>query len=356
MASFGLLDWDLTRWQQPTVFNLELMKLGSYYKQKRHLVKMLHNYNDELYSKVIVRKDYEDDDYPPKVFNNPKTEAGGLVFSGGLYSPLPEEIEVIPADTTIYTPMYRYYQPSPYYNSLVTGVHCRLSLDNKTIWKNWEKQVDLPKGHYIAKSFIIHDINVTSLNYAKETLSELEERFGVVKAYFGFRFPLKIKNDQELLDWSDFNILRNFSSIYLESFISDVTFNSLAKIADSYQYTMTPEMMVNERLVALFKQGVFLRSHNSVLLLNIEEPHSYSEYEVLLIELMNDYFKFKAHNPRYNYAPLYIVAKWWSNYLKYDLYYLFEYVRENNYELFKLFYECIDVELVNGTFREKFRR
>lgn len=356
MASYGVLDWDLTQWQQPTIFNLELMKLAKYYRQQRHLVKMLHKFNDELYSKVIIRKDYEDDNYPPHIFNNPKTDAGGLVFSNGLYSALPEEIEIVLADTSLYSPMYRYYRTANYYTNLMRAVHLRLSLDNKTIWKDWKKQISLERTHYIGKGFIFHDVDITSLPNVLETLTSIEEEYNIEAFYYGFKFPIIIRDEEEFIKWSELKILREFHTFYLATLISDELFAATTNLAKKYEYTLTPELFTNENLVSLFKQGVFLRNRRSSLLLKIEDPTLYNEYDLQLIELLNHYFVFKTQEKEYSTAPLYVLAGWWGNYLKYDMFQLFEYIRKNNYELFRLFYECVDVTLENGIFKEQIRR
>ena len=79
MAVIGLLDWDLTRWKQPTVFNLELMKLAYYHKViLRDVVQMEQKFDSSMCTKVFIQKDYEDYDYPQHITADPKVLWRGL--------------------------------------------------------------------------------------------------------------------------------------------------------------------------------------------------------------------------------------------------------------------------------------
>ena len=56
--SYGLYDGDLQFYPQVPFFNLELMKLSTYYKRKRELVTLSTNFKPQMYSHFIVRQDY----------------------------------------------------------------------------------------------------------------------------------------------------------------------------------------------------------------------------------------------------------------------------------------------------------
>jgi hypothetical protein len=132
MASVGLLDWDLIRWQQPTVFNLELMKLSTHLKGQRMITKMLDRYDDSRYSKIIVRKDYEDDDYPSDIFNNPKTESGGPL--GFNKSRFVTEYEVV--NTIGYVGKYQFgYQALKDLGYLTSDCASNAQMNNPNKWK-----------------------------------------------------------------------------------------------------------------------------------------------------------------------------------------------------------------------------
>ena len=57
--SIGLYDIDSATYTH-VVFNLELMKLSTYYKRKKEVVVLAPVFEPERYSTFIVRKDYND--------------------------------------------------------------------------------------------------------------------------------------------------------------------------------------------------------------------------------------------------------------------------------------------------------
>lgn len=85
-----------------TPFNLELMKLSTYYKKKRQIVALSPEFKPNYYSNFYLRKDYEDGIYPSRLECFDNVEFGGHGFSGCRYVPLPSEIEICKPDTTIY--------------------------------------------------------------------------------------------------------------------------------------------------------------------------------------------------------------------------------------------------------------
>ena len=50
------------------IFNLELMKLATYYKQHNEIVKLATKLEPERYTKFFVRKDWDDGLYPKEFF------------------------------------------------------------------------------------------------------------------------------------------------------------------------------------------------------------------------------------------------------------------------------------------------
>ena len=59
MATIGLYDADMAKYTH-VLFNLDLMKLSTYYKNQRHLVQLIPEIDLDKYSKIIYRKDYYD--------------------------------------------------------------------------------------------------------------------------------------------------------------------------------------------------------------------------------------------------------------------------------------------------------
>ena len=65
--SIGLYDIDLITYFQ-VAFNLELMKLATYYKRKREIVQLSPIFQPERYTKFIMRKDYYDSNFPSNYY------------------------------------------------------------------------------------------------------------------------------------------------------------------------------------------------------------------------------------------------------------------------------------------------
>ena len=99
--SVGLMDADMMAYSL-VPFNLEIMKLSTYYKKKGEIVIFSHTFSPEKNSKFIYRKDYDDGRYPPSLMRAKNVKYGGLAFSNNIYQPLPIEIERLQPDTSIY--------------------------------------------------------------------------------------------------------------------------------------------------------------------------------------------------------------------------------------------------------------
>ena len=65
--SIGLYDVDFATYIH-IPFNLELMKLSTYYKKKKEIVVMTENFEPERYSNYIIRKDYNDNNFDKRFF------------------------------------------------------------------------------------------------------------------------------------------------------------------------------------------------------------------------------------------------------------------------------------------------
>ena len=140
--SYGLYDGDLQFYPQVPFFNLELMKLSTYYKRRREIVTLSLNFKPNMYSHFIIRQDYPFNcTYP----TYPNVEYGGRAFSSMKYRPLPLEIETMRPDISLYdkvkVPHLNKTVVKSAVNTMRRAEHIRLSLDEKTIWPDWEKQL-----------------------------------------------------------------------------------------------------------------------------------------------------------------------------------------------------------------------
>ena len=192
MAIIGLLDWDLTRWKQPTVFNLELMKLAYYHKViMRDIVQMEQRFDSSMCTKVFIQKDYEDYDYPQIITSDPKVLWRGLALSEGVYKPMDLEIEQCPADATIYENFAKYYrkdaESKAIYKTLMSASHLRLTLDGENPFPDWHKQLTLTDGR--VKHIIFHDKNLRAVSGISQIIRDLGNEYGRANLRVGFKFP-----------------------------------------------------------------------------------------------------------------------------------------------------------------------
>jgi hypothetical protein len=134
------------------------MKLSSYYKSKREIVSLAPELAPNLYSKFILRKDYNDGEFHPELINYNNVEYGGLAFSNDIYIPLPIEIEKQIPDTYLYEKMRNQMGPEKYlfaaFETMMRAQHVRLSLDGNTIWSDFEKQLNI---HSKTCVLFVHD-------------------------------------------------------------------------------------------------------------------------------------------------------------------------------------------------------
>ena len=157
--SVGIMDADLATYTL-VPFNLEAMKLSSYYKKKGEIVVLSPSFTPERNTKFFYRKDYNDGDFPLNLLTTPNVEYGGLAFSNNKYFPLPLEIERMKPDTSLYESAAAAIlgnmsndRKKIYYN-MMEGEHCRISLDGKTVWSEYPRQF---RSLSSARNLLFHD-------------------------------------------------------------------------------------------------------------------------------------------------------------------------------------------------------
>jgi hypothetical protein len=100
--AIGLLDQDLLLRPGHFCPNLEIMKLSTYYKNQKEIVRLiLDARTTDQYREVIIRKDKIDNSYPDTLFGKQNISFGGLAFTNNKYKPMPDEMENSLPDITI---------------------------------------------------------------------------------------------------------------------------------------------------------------------------------------------------------------------------------------------------------------
>lgn len=222
MSIIGMYDYDMVNYA-PTIFNLDIMKLAQYYKNKRDIVTVTPYLDTEKYTKLIYRKDYYDGMYDTQLLLNPKVEYGGYAFTNDKQITLPKDIELLKPNKAAYESMRKFYVTNEstrtIFDRQMNAQHFRLSLDGQTIWKDWEKQLDL-NGRM--QTFIIHDRDLGSIDGSYELIKDfLAAVPNRLRKYVGTKFPIIPKNDKELLQWAQFKPMSLFYNIEYKRYYSD---------------------------------------------------------------------------------------------------------------------------------------
>lgn len=203
MATVGLYDADLISYGVRP-FNLELMKIASYYKQRRDLVGITDRLTPDRFTKFFYRQDILGGELPRVLHQAPNLTLGGHAFSGAKYKPLPEEVEAIIPDPTIYYRAEHLFRNVGVDHQLfrhnMSANHLRISMDDKTVWDKCLLQLDSER---LSDSLIIHDYNLAKIDGAQDFLRELPERFK--RPYvFESKFPILIEpGTSNWLKWFD---------------------------------------------------------------------------------------------------------------------------------------------------------
>lgn len=201
--SIGLYDADFVLYKN-TIFSLELMKLAAYYKRRNEIVILAPTFTPEKYTKFYYQKNYFDRRFINDL-NLDNVEYGGLAFTNNVYVPMDIEIEKQVADTFIYNKYMKTYVDTrkiseTFFKQLINAAHLRLSLDGKTIWKDYKKQ--LPVFQSVG-NIVLHDYNLGEIKGAPEEISNLLNSIphNIKKPKVGAKFPIIISNNDELIKW-----------------------------------------------------------------------------------------------------------------------------------------------------------
>lgn len=362
--SYGLYDADLKLYPIP-FYNLDLMKLSAYYKRKREIVGLSLDFSPNKYNHFIVRQDfYANQSYPLNLHN---IEYGGKAFSGDVYKPMPHEIEIMRPDISLYSKAIPKQTTSQYKNAISTmrrAEHIRLSLDGATVWKDWEKQL---RKDIDCFGLILHDYDPAAIDGGIDIISDiLQSIHNKSGRRLGMKFPAQIYEPESLIKWLKISPMGTYYSLHYNDLIYHDTALELAEITkhskafrqmtiditevlqDAYpiehNINRVYRNIINlrtQRLVfpLIYDNSVFtdnswkivmdlIKAYNNHMLLESTYSSNYfsrvAPYETL-------YSYVKAVSKQYNINNSAISVDSARN--------VFQFVRENNYALFKDFYE-----------------
>lgn len=368
--SIGIMDADMSSYTL-VPFNLEVMKLSAYYKKKGEIVTLSPSFSPEKNTKFFYRKDYNDGEFPLNLLTSKNVEYGGLAFSNNVYNPLPLEIEKQRPDTEIYAKMEPIIKGTTsgarnkIFQNMMTAEHCRISLDGKTVWKDYPSQFKYLAG---ARNLMLHDYDLGAIEGGFETVQKIlsKARTDGWATKVGMKFPVQVKDGKELLKWSSLNSNSTFYSLRYIGVMDDDTFNEWVStcrqraVYSQMEYHVTapwydPNDFIENLLPKIFRQVIISRSYRVFFSLKYDEgffPDPRWENVIRLFnyyhnsysgEPLSRYFNMIADDTMFDFASKSqtVPKSYYGEVFNKDqIREIFAFVREFNYPLFKDFYEC----------------
>lgn len=357
--SYGLFDCDIHTYIN-VPFNLELMKIATYYKKKREIVSLSPYFLPQRYQHFIYRKDYVDSvSYPIMQYSN--IEYGGRAFNSK-YKPMAPEIEKCKPDTSIYSKYYEKFSKTKAlamaFRTMSDAEHLRLSLDGKTIWPNFETQL---KHEYKAAGIFLHDYDLGKVGGARDVIRDLIQWYSPVKTgrRIGMKFPVQISTSDDLINWTEFKPMGLYHSVQYNGLADSRALRQFFALIDGtslgHQFTYNPTEGIDPiefqdtGIVQLYRQIVYLRSKKQKILLKYAGDFFTDINWQFVMDLIIRFFEEPFTRRRkydvnkdtmFNFVshlPDELDGK--HSLCKNDARHIFNFVRENNYQLFKDFYE-----------------
>lgn len=374
--SYGLYDGDLPFYDRFPFLNLELMKLSTYYKKKREIVSLTQKYMPQRFSNYIVRQDYPNPNVSYSYYKN--VQFGGKAFQGSTYRPLPLEVEVCKPDIGLYNNIkfsYKYTESdAKSFQVMRNAIHLRLSLDGRTIWPDFYKQLPLDRSH---SGFIFHDDNLENLPDVIPLIQDLmEEHLSIQARRIGNKYPIQVSTENRYLDWLQLLAINKYYSIQYngiprQEFIKEIATTTahtkrLAQTVQNVTTNTTYNQFITQDLVSIMRNSAILCTYGAQIPLIFDDTFFIDKRWADVTWLIQLYINFlvssvSRKDQLTRVIPYETFFNYYRNMLKYPpnnpyklkkefIQETFQFVRENNYELFTLFYKPIK-EIANESHR-----
>lgn len=355
--SYGIYDCDIRN--SAPMFNLELMKLSSYYKSKGEIVAYSMLFHPERFNHFIVGKDRIDEYFNYPIYQYRNIQTVGRFFSPKKYFPMDLVIESQVPDTYLYNKFPERYELTrdqrEFYKSQLYAEHLRLSLDGETIWKDFEKQL---AGRTTRQSISIYDYDIGRVKDAIEVLKDLTAvPHRKTSKPLLFKFPIRVPTARALEPWLNFTYYQHRVKFIIERILTEEDMEFLIANKDRLHFeNIACDISKNitykdflSKATTIYKQLYFLRTilrkfsltYNGDFFPNVEWEN--------FITLINSYARSKGRvvmGKRVLFETFYEYLKFY--YLREedmegitldDVKESFIFIAQENYELFKLFYE-----------------
>ncbi len=354
--SIGLYDADIRTYPN-LPFNLEIMKLASYYLKRGEITVLSPQFEPERYSYFFYRQDYPTIKKIPNFTKINNLKYGGLYFTNGKYVPLEEEIEKMQPNTEIYRKFgegnFALIKDKNNFNKLLKANHFRFSLDDKKIWINYEKQFNNITRHI--GTLFNHDVDLSAIDGSYEELKNILYNKNL---FLAVKFPINVNNLVELEKWLMLPLSRNYSEIQYKTFMSFEELKDFICILENKNYinsiSYSPVLCVtsevdflNNYLIKIVQQVSFLKSKQIKILLKNESPFLIDYNYELLFTFLNQYLNWKGDFKGgqtiqdfclsiYRYVSKGKIVK--NNWITLEkLKKIFSFLKEKSYETFEFF-------------------
>lgn len=275
--SIGLYDQDMII-NGLLPFNLELMKLSSYYKKRGEITILSPTFSPELHKLFFLRKDFQNGKFLKGLHKIKNLEYGGLAYTNNIYIPMIQEIEQNKPDTQIYYKFQKQLTNNIEYkkgifNAMMRAEHCRLSLDGNNIWNNFTSQFINPSNSNL---IIFHDYDLSKIEGSLEEIKNIINFYStkkVNKIRIGMKYPPILYSGENLIKWLDINPNATFYSMRFNGVIDQDNFNKFIKKNSQrafykqleYYVTFTSknqEEFIEKYICQIYNQIMIARKYN----------------------------------------------------------------------------------------------
>ena len=373
--SIGIMDADISKYIW-VPFNLEAMKISAYYKRNGEIVILSPTLSPERHEHFYYIKDYNDKEFPLGLTSYNNVEYRGLAFTNNVYAPLPEDIEIMQPDTSLYSRMESTIigngsqEKKKIFHNMTNAEHCRLSLDGKTIWPKYEKQF---KSLWDSRNLMLHDYDLGQVENSFEVVKDIlaHARNDGWATRLGMKFPIQISNGIDLLKWSSLKSNSIFYSLKYSGVIDDESFLEWVgkcrekAIYSQIEYYITPSWydpnhFIEVLLPKILRQVIISRSYRIFFSLIYDDDFFPDKRWCNVLRLFNyyhnsyaglpisAYYKMITDDTMFNFAAATNTPSAKSRFKWYrgdalttaEIREIFVFVRENHPQLFTDFYEC----------------
>ena len=267
--STGLIDEDCLLNKKDFFYDLDIMKLGAYYKSKNEVTKLLLNPKEYIqYTKTYFIKNRFSYKMFDKIFIDPRLIYRGYAFAPDGYNPLPEDIENTIPEPSIYDSYLHFNNKIPAtrlqkLSALKEHCHTRLSTNGEVC------NIQTEKIYYKeANAICFYDYNVFNLTGWKDYLNYFK------KKNYLFRFPPMTPNFEEVK-----YVLTNYNTRREEHFIIENTVNE-----EEIKEIITLGLEYGDRIKISILKGINLKEK--------EEAH------IKIVDAMNTLLRLKQRKAR----------------------------------------------------------